>query len=334
MTLPAALFALRWLARDTFRQARASGITAVMLAVTAVCTAACLSMGVTGEPEHIPLRPWEDPYYLPKKAAEQFDPKAIAESGVEVPKGEFTLVFGTIRVPLTRTRVEAVRFVQVLLAGGVAGTLGVLLALVWTAGFLPAFLEPAAASVLVAKPVPRGVLLTGKAAGVLAFVAAQTALFVGLTWFALGVATRVWDARYLLCVLVLLVHFTLFFSVSAFLAVVTRSTVASIVGTLAVWAACWGVNVARHAAAAALPEGASLAAAPIEWVYWLLPKPADLGLILVDALEAGNMVAHMPVLKAVHDRGLLLPELAILTSCLVPAALLVIAGRRFVRTDY
>ena len=41
------------------------------------------------------------------------------------------------------------------LAGVVADTAGVLLALLWTAGFLPTFLEPAAVTVLLAKPAPR-----------------------------------------------------------------------------------------------------------------------------------------------------------------------------------
>src|SRR5205823_12590294 len=106
----------------------------------------------------------------------------IAESGVDVPTGELTLLFGAFRVPLARSRVEAVRFIELLLAGGLADTAGVLLALIWTAGFLPSFLDPATTSVLLAKPVPRWLLLTGKFFGVLVFVAVQALLFIGLTW--------------------------------------------------------------------------------------------------------------------------------------------------------
>jgi ABC-2 family transporter protein len=334
MTLPAALFAVRWLVRDTFRQARASGVFWAMVVVTTVCTATCASMGVVGEPEHPPLQPWEDPNYLPKAEADRLDPKTVSDSGVEVPRGELTLFFGAFHVPLTRTRAEAVRFVQVVLAGGVADTFGVLLALIWTAGFLPGFLDPAAASVLVAKPLPRWGLLTGKFLGVIAFVAAQATLFVGLTWLALGAGTGVWDARYWLCVLILLVHFTLFFCVSAFFATLTRSTVASVVGTAAAWVLCWGVNYARHAAAVAAPDGASLASVPVEWAYWLLPKPGDLGLMLVDAVQAASYLARVPVFAAVQERGLLAPELSVITSCLVPGLLLAFAGRRLVRADY
>src|SRR5262249_46730662 len=138
MTLPAALFAVRWLVRDTLRQARASGITAAMLLVTAVCTLLCLSMGIQGEPTPLPLGPGERREFYPKQEAEKLPPQE--RQSVEVPTGELTLLFGAFRVPLFRTRVEAVRLVQALLAGGVADTAGVLLALVWTAGFLPGFL--------------------------------------------------------------------------------------------------------------------------------------------------------------------------------------------------
>ena len=66
---------------------------------------------------------------------------------------------------------------KMVLLGLVADTGGILLALVWTAGFLPTFLEPGAASVLLAKPVPRWSLLAGKFLGILIFVAFQ-ALFL------------------------------------------------------------------------------------------------------------------------------------------------------------
>src|SRR5439155_25197293 len=133
--------------------------------------------------------------------------------------------------------------------------------------------------VLLAKPVPRWSLLAGKYVGVLAFVAFFALVFVGGTWLALGLRTGVWDKRYFLCVPLLLIHFAIFFSFSAFLAVWTWSTTWTMFGSLAFWLLCWGVNFGRHAALA----GASTTWA-LEAGYWLLPKPADLGWILVEAL--------------------------------------------------
>jgi hypothetical protein len=279
----------------------------------------------------VPGRPWEDPHILPPSEVGKLAP--LDRAGVDVPGGELTLLFGAFRVPLSRSRVEAIRFLQALLAGGVADTAGVLLALIWTAGFLPGFLEPASASVLLAKPVPRWTLLTGKFVGVLLFVAGQAALFVAATWLALGLRTGVWEAGYFWGVPILLFHFACFYSVSAFLAVTTRSTVACVLGTLAFWALCWGVNYGRHEAFMA---SGSLGSVPqaIELTYWLLPKPADFGLLLVDALDADAFFGTLPVLRSLQERGAWHPDAAVFSSVMLPVGLLLIAAWRLARAEY
>ena len=119
---------------------------------------------------------------------------------------------------------------------------GLLLALVWTAGFVPTFLEPSAASVLLAKPVARWQLLLGKYFGVLTFVGFQVVLFVVLTWLALGVRTHVWNMTYWWCIPLLLLQFAIFYSFSVLLAVITRSTVACVFGSVLFWLLAWGIN--------------------------------------------------------------------------------------------
>src|SRR5437588_606804 len=136
------------LIQDTFRQARASGILWMMLAVTGLAVLLCLSVSVSGD---VTLYSPDEP-------------------------GLF--------LPPTSPR-----------------------ALVWTAGFVPTFLEPSAASVLLAKPAARWQLLLGKYLGVLTFVGSQVLLFVVLTWLALGVRTRVWDMTYWWCIPLLLLQF-------------------------------------------------------------------------------------------------------------------------------
>ena len=66
--------------------------------------------------------------------------------------GDLTLAFGAIQVPLARDTRGAIHFFELILAGGVADTLGLMLTLIWTAGFLPSFLEGRNISVLLAKP--------------------------------------------------------------------------------------------------------------------------------------------------------------------------------------
>jgi ABC-type transport system involved in multi-copper enzyme maturation permease subunit len=333
MNLPAALYAFRWLARDTFRQAMASGLFWLMLGVSGLVTLVCLSVGVAGgAPLH---RPGETAEFIPAN-----DPQAnssrIDVHGVDVISGELTIGFGAFRVPLGRDAPDAVRFLQLILAGGVADAAGVLLALVWTAGFLPGFLDPSTAAVVLAKPVPRWGVLLGKYLGVVAFVGFQAAVFVGGTWLALGVRTGVWDTHYLLCVPLLLLHFGVFYAVSALLAVCTRSTAAVVFGVICAWVMCWGMNFGRHLLVAQADAGNI--SPGLQWAveagYWVLPKPADLSLVLFDALQADNSFTKAFEYYAVQTKGAFHPELSVLTSLLFAAVMLAVAARELSTTDY
>jgi hypothetical protein len=334
MTLPAVLFALRAFVADTRAQARAAGMTVGIAAVTAMCVIFCLSVGVTGEVPQLETRPWEAADLIPKAEAERMkmDPAAVRAEGVDVPTGDLTLFFGMVRIPLQRQSGQTVRLIQVILAGGLADTVGILLALVWTASFLPGFLEPAAASVLLAKPTPRWCLLIGKVAGILAAVVFQALLFVVLTWLALGLRTGTWDVRYFLAVPVLLVHFAVFLSVSSLLAVVTRSPVGCALGTLLFWGVCFGVNLARHEAV--LSTNQAHVGSCLEAAYWLAPKPLDYNLILADSLQAGDYFGSVLDARQLADRGGFSPELSLASGLAFGIAVLSVAGWRLARTDY
>ena len=196
MKRPQSLIALSWLVRDTFRQSLASGVFWLVLGISLLCMVVCASMTVTGDVNLQPVAD-ENPDFLPRFDPDARDLHKLKQSGVLVASGELTLAWGAFRVPLARDARSAVRFVQLVLAGGVAGSLGLLLALVWTAGFLPGFLDGRNVSVLLAKPAARWQLLLGKYAGVLCFVMCHATLFVAGTWLVIGARTGVWDAGYL-----------------------------------------------------------------------------------------------------------------------------------------
>lgn len=331
MSLPAVLFVIQSLIADTWAQARSVGLTLGMSVVTAICVIFCLGIGVTGEAAQLPTRPWEIPDLIPKSEAERLklSPDAVRAEGVDVPTGKLSLFFGMVDVPLQRQSGSTVRLIQIVLAGGLADTIGILLALVWTASFLPGFLEPAYASVMLAKPVPRWALLAGKVSGVVFAVIVQAFLFVLLTWLALGLRAGMWDLRYFLAVPVMFVHFTVFLSVSAWIAVWTRSSVACALGTLAVWVICFGLNLVRHEGA--LASGSS---GILEAIYWILPRPLDYNLILADALRASEYFGSVIDVAALHERGAFHPELSIGTGLMFAISVLVLAGRRLSRLDY
>jgi ABC-type transport system involved in multi-copper enzyme maturation permease subunit len=303
MTTPAAVFAGRWLVRETFRQALANGIFWLMLAITALGTAACLSAEVAG-------------------------------AGGSA--AELTLVGGAVAVPLDRGLDAAVRLLELELAAWVAAAAGLLLALIWTAGFLPAFLEPGSAAVLLAKPVPRWCLLAAKYLGVVVFVGGQLVVFVLGTWLALGVRTGVWDVAYLECIPLLIVQFAVFFSFSTLLAVSTRSTAACVFGSIIFWLLCWGVNLGRHAVVL-MPEFRDMSAlfrAVTDAAYWLLPKPADLGLVLQEMLHADPSFGSLLKTRALEEAGAFRPGLSLLSSLGFAGGMLAVSARQLETTEY
>lgn len=329
MTPTIALAVLRSLIADTFRQSFAGGIFWLMLAVTVLCVIFCA--GVSFSPE-VPLdRTAAGVEFVPKQ-----DPLApkLEKQGVDIVAGKIRYGFGVVEADCTRDRTQSVHFLLSVLAGGVAGAAGVLLTLVWTAGFLPAFLEPSAVSVLLAKPTPRWLLLSGKALGLAVFVAFQATAFVLGTWLALGMKTGVWLPGYLWCVPILTLHFSIYASMSILLAVLTRSTVVCVFGSILFWLMTWGMNYGRHATLAIQEVGSGAARPVVEAGYWLLPKPLDLNFIFMRAMEAGKHFPDPVDLVKLERLGQYDPFLSVISSLAFTIVILALAIRQFNQTDY
>ena len=321
------------LIRDTFRQAWASGIFGMMLAVTAICVVLCLSVSVSGD-EALPTR-MSSRSFCPRDARAR-QPMNPDREGVDTVTGQMTLAFGAVSFPVARERGDSVRFLELILSGGVAGSLGLLMALVWTAGFLPSFLEASAASVLLAKPAGRWRLLVGKYLGVLTFVGFQVVLFVVLTWLALGLRTNVWDMTYWWCIPLLLIEFAALYSFSVLLAVTTRSTVACVFGSLLFWLLAWGINygcvMARGMEGPQRLSSSTLALT--ETAYWISPKPIDAGLILYNALDAHEHFEKPVVFKLLESGEAFSPSLSLLSSLAIAVVLLALSAYEFSTKDY
>ncbi len=206
----------------------------------------------------------------------------------------------------------------------------------WTGGFLPEFLHSDAASVLLAKPVPRWALLVGKYLGVVAFMTLQTIVFVGGTWLALGWKTGVWFPGYLYTIPIVVVSFAILFSFMTLLSVWTRSAVVSIVGTLLFWLMCAGVTQTRHEMIfrdAPPSIGRNVA----ETSYWVLPKTVDLVYLLHTLLSPTDgkvKLATDKMLDKLEKQNEFHPGLSVFCSLLFSAVVLGLAARRFATADY
>lgn len=323
-TLPPRL-TLLWIARETWSHARASRLSILMLAASALAIALCLSIHVE--------KPGADNSL---SAVELTDAQGnpISHSGGGL--GRLSLAFGAIKLGILRDANAQAQFFRALMARWAAGAIGVLLALIATAGLVPEALRPDSAVLVLTKPVARATVLWGKALGVIAFVTAHATLFVVGTWAALGLRLGNWDPAYLLSLPILCVHFVAVFAVAVLIAVCTRSAVACTLGAVAFWCICLAANQAYlgRALTAAANADTLTTARPMLWAtkasYWILPKPLDLLITLDKAVDSAAHFVLAPEAAAASFNI----ALSFATSLLFAAAVLVLAGREFATIDY
>jgi hypothetical protein len=310
------------LVRDTFRQAASSRMMLLASCLAGLGVLACLSVRVEG-PRTLHL----------EGEIELLDAQKQPLTGVGASLGRMTIGFGVATVGNFRDAESQVRFLQALIARWAAGVAGTLLLLASTAGFLPEFLRPGAASILLAKPVPRWVLLAGKVVGVVAFVAALTGVFILGTWLALGVRTGVWSPGYLLAWPLVVTQFAGLYAASVVAATCTRNAAASLFAALSCWLICLGVNGSRAAIhAPSAPGHPPVTRAALEAAYWALPKPIDLSRMLDRAVMASD---HFAVSGAPGEAASAWTAAAAIGSSLAfAAAMLAIAARQLSTTDY
>ncbi len=130
----------------------------------------------------------------------------------------------------------------------------------------------------------------------------------------------------------------MFFSVSACLAVWTQSTVVCVFGSIVFWGVAWSINYGRHVLTAAADALATGSFSPglgwlLEASYWILPKPADVNLLLFHTLQADGNFAQLLKLDALQSHGFSF-AMSIGTSLIFTAAVLALSARKLNATDY
>ena len=121
---------------------------------------------------------------------------------------------------------------QSLIITGLMGNLGIFICLAATAFFIPQMVEKGAADTVFSKPVSRITLLLARYLTGILFVGILSCLLVFGTHIALLIGSGVSDSAFLWNALALTYKFSLLYSVTLLVGVVTRSTVASILLTI------------------------------------------------------------------------------------------------------
>lgn len=118
-------------------------------------------------------------------------------------------------------------------------SIGLAVALLFTASIIPETFEPGSLNLLLSKPISRSGLFLSKFVGGCVFIAlCATYLFFGI-WLWLGLALGVWENAILYCIVLYVIVFGIYYSVSAFVGLTTRSTILSVIVTILFWGSCF-----------------------------------------------------------------------------------------------
>jgi ABC-type transport system involved in multi-copper enzyme maturation permease subunit len=229
----------------------------------------------------------------------------------------------------------------------VLGSIGILLTIIATAGFIPAFLERGAVDLLLSKPIGRWRLFLGKYLGGLAFIFVQACVFVGLTFVVAGLRWGAWLPGYLLTIPLAVLLFSYLYCISALVGVVLRSTVAAIFLTLGAWFGIAGVQ-SLDDLFVMYPEWKEKQALyqPIHAARWVLPKTQDVTYVARRWAGASATTDWLPEpdeesrpivnqAQRVEDARMAVhPAATIGSSLLFEAAVVLLAMWKFSRSDF
>lgn len=232
------------------------------------------------------------------------------------------------------TSAEIMYIAQVILGEFMAGLVGLLVAVIVTAGSVPQMLQKGTLDLLLSRPLERWSLLVSKYLGGCLFVLLTATLIIGGCWLTLSLRTGHWNPYFPLTILTLTYFFAVLYSVSVLAGVITRSHAASAIVTIVTWIVCYGVGQTRIYLASPAGVGApSGLTTTIRFLHLLLPKTSDLALLNQRIIAKGGLG---------EASSLFIPEwlpalplgMIFFTSTLFAAAMMLLAGAKFSKTDY
>jgi ABC-type transport system involved in multi-copper enzyme maturation permease subunit len=129
--------------------------------------------------------------------------------------------------------------------GFFVGIVGIFVAILVTSPMIPRTFDAGAIDLLLSKPVSRWLLFLSKFAGGSAFIFLNASYFIVGIWLIAGLRHDIWSEKLLLCIPVFLFLFVIYYSISAFVGVVWKGAVMSVMMTILFWVACTVVGTAK-----------------------------------------------------------------------------------------
>lgn len=228
------------------------------------------------------------------------------------------------------------------------GSVGMILSIIATAGFLPHLLEKGSIEIVVSKPIARWKLFLGRYLGGVSFVFFHATVFVGLTFLVAGVRWGVWLPGYLFAIPLVTLLFSFLYCISALAAVLTRGTVTAVLVTLVAWAGFAGIQSADDLLNVGKPAAdRHVMLQSLHVARQIVPKTQDVLHIAKRWSKAANAVELFPgesepealemmsqARRAEEERRKIPAYHTLGTSLLFELVILVAAMWRFSRMDF
>lgn len=169
----------------------------------------------------------------------------VTTTGTKTPdrlswRHEPTIFFAWTIPELNSSLREGVYTMEKRLINDVGAWATLLVTIIVTAGFIPSLLRKGYLDLYISKPIGWVELLIYKYLGGLLFVFIITTFTVLGIWTIIGLRTGIWSSQFLLLVPMLVFYFAVLYSVSTFVAVLTRSGMLAILATVIVWGLSFG----------------------------------------------------------------------------------------------
>ena len=125
------------------------------------------------------------------------------------------------------------------------GVFGVFAAILVTSSIIPQMFEPGSFDLLLSKPVSRIGLFLTKFSGGCIYIGMIAVYFISGLWLICGLRFGIWAGGLFLCLPIFLLLFAVYYSVSAFAAVIWRNAIVSVIFAVLFWGLCFGLWAAK-----------------------------------------------------------------------------------------
>ncbi len=199
---------------------------------------------------------------------------------------------------------------------------GIFLSIFATAHLVPRLQEKGTIDLYLSRPAGRIPLLLSRYAGGLLLAASNIAYLMLSIWAIVGIKTGVWRPQFLLAGFIIMFAIATLLSFAFLVGVVTSSTAVSIMATYGLFFIGSLLTLHNKIAAAMSSEwGAGI----VHGLYWVLPKTAQLGQAVVEAVSLGESMRRPPPVDVLPVFG---------TTALFLLVSLALACRLFSRKDF